>query len=96
MDAHDNIFALMRAAKVDLNRATAIIAALENEGFTIYRKKVFRNRRRPNSSTPMSDGLRARIIELHSLSPSITQSQIASALNVNAGRVAEVLAAYEG
>lgn len=88
---NDNLFALMRAANVDLNKAVAIVAHLEAEGFTIYKKKVFRNQRRPTSSAYMTEALKAEIVEFYRLNPMVTQSKIAAMFNVNIGRVAEAL-----
>lgn len=95
VDVNDKLFALMRAANVDLNRGMAIMDKLEAEGFTIYKKKVFRNGRRPSSSAYMTKALRAKIVEFYNANQTVTQSQIAAKFNVNAGRVAEALSGDE-
>lgn len=95
VDVNDKLFALMRAANVDLNRGMAITDKLEAEGFTIYKKKVFRNGRRPSSSAYMTKALRAKIVEFYNANPTVTQSQIAAKFNVNSGRVAEALSGDE-
>lgn len=95
VDVNDKLFALMRAANVDLSRGMAIMDKLEAEGFTIYKKKVFRNGRRPSSSAYMTKALRAKIVEFYNTNPTVTQSQIAAKFNINAGRVAEALSGDE-
>ena len=91
VDVNENTIALMKAANISLNKAVAIIANLEAGGFAIYKKKVFRNGRRPVSSVPMTKMLKAEIVEFYRLNPTVTQSKIAAMFNVNAGRVAEAL-----
>lgn len=73
------------------DRAQNMLAALEAMGFTIYRKKVMRNGRVPTVATPMTDELRKMIVELRG--QGMAQQQIAAALNINHGRVAETLRA---
>ncbi|MCE2841241.1 MAG: hypothetical protein LW689_04420 [Novosphingobium sp.] len=68
-----------------------LVATLEAHGLAIYRKKKMRNRRRPNSSQPMSPTLAEMIREAYDLNPTATQSELASWFNVNIGRVAEAL-----
>ena len=91
VDVDESTIALMKAANISLDKAVAIIANLEAEGLTIYKKKVFVNGRRPTSSTPMSEALKAEIVEFYRLNPMLTQSKIAAIFNVNIGRVAEAL-----
>jgi hypothetical protein len=95
VDVNDGIFSLMRAANVDLHKAKAIIASMEAEGFAIYKKKVFKNGRRPSSSAYMTKALKAKIVEFYRANPTVTQSKIAAMFNVNAGRVAEALSGDE-
>jgi hypothetical protein len=64
---------------------------LERHGLTIYKKKVFANGRRPNSSQPMTPELRAAILEYFEGDSEATQQEIANIFNVNIGRVNEVL-----
>lgn len=72
------------------DRASNLLEALEAEGMSIYKKKIIKERR-PNSSQPMSEKLRAKILADYRADPSITQSALAARYNVNSGRVAEVL-----
>ena len=70
--------------------ASALLDHIEAQGFTIYRKKIIKERR-PNSSQPMSDKLRAKIRADFIADPSLTQSALAARYNVNSGRVAEAI-----
>lgn len=60
VDIDERTIALMKAANISLNKAVAIIANLEAGGFAIYKKKVFRNGRRPVSSVPVTEMLKAK------------------------------------
>lgn len=71
--------------------AWRISQELERQGLTIYKKKVFANGRRPNSSEPMTPELRAAIRDYFEADPDATQQEIANMFNVNIGRVHEVL-----
>jgi hypothetical protein len=71
--------------------AEHIIGRIEDEGMAVYKKKVFLNGRRPNSSEPMTHHLQAMIRETYRRDPTLTQQQIATIYNVNSGRVAEAL-----
>lgn len=84
---------VLKAIKgVGATLAHRIPKELERQGLTIYKKKVFKNIRRPNSSQPMTPELRAAIIEYFEGDPEATQQEIANVFNVNIGRVNEVLA----
>jgi hypothetical protein len=83
---------VLKAIKgVGATLARRIPKELERQGLTIYKKKVFVNGRRPNSSQPMTPELRAAIIEYFEGDPEATQQEIANMFNVNIGRVNEVL-----
>jgi hypothetical protein len=83
---------VLKAIKgVGVTLAHRIPKELERQGLTIYKKKVFVNGRRPNSSQPMTPELRAAIIEYFEGDPEATQQEIANVFNVNIGRVNEVL-----
>ena len=84
---------VLKAIKgVGATLAHRIPKELERQGLTIYRKKVFANGRRPNSSEPMTPELRAAIRNYYEADPDATQQEIANMFNVNIGRVNEVLA----
>lgn len=83
--------ALMQAAGVDAVRALHILTQLEAQGWTVYRKKVMRNGRRPNSSQPLTPAVAKAIRRYFAHNPDATQQQIANLFNVNSGRVNEVL-----
>lgn len=87
----DAIFALMEAGSLDLNTATQIVAKLEAQGLTIYKKKVSKNGRRPTTSQPMTPAIAKAIRAYYSAYPDATQQEIANKFNVNIGRVNEVL-----
>jgi len=86
-----SIFALMEAGSLDLNTATKIVAKLEAQGMTIYKKKVSKNGRRPTTSQPMTPAIATAIRAYYSAYPDATQQEIANKFNVNIGRVNEVL-----
>jgi Mn-dependent DtxR family transcriptional regulator len=73
------------------SEAEAFLTKLEEQGYTVYRKKVFKNIRRPTSSQPMTPELRAAIFEYFEADSEATQQEIANIFNVNIGRVNEVL-----
>lgn len=49
------------------------------------------SKRGPNVSATVDDAMRARIRQLKATDPTLTHQQIASALNINPGRVSETL-----
>ena len=71
--------------------ANDFLHKLEQLGHTVYKKKVFVNGRRPNSSEPMTPELVQAMREYFSANPEATQHQIANKFNVNSGRVNEAL-----
>lgn len=83
--------ALMQAALCDMGRAMLVLTRLEDQGFTVYRKKVFTNGRRPNTSETMTPALAKAIRTYHGVYPDTTQQEIANVFNVNIGRVNEAL-----
>lgn len=85
------IKALRKAAGVSHGMAIRIIERLEADGMAIYKKKVNKNERRPNSSQPMTDELADQIYEYYLSNPDATQQSIANHFNVNSGRVNEIL-----
>ena len=87
----DHIYALMRAGNFDLRTAQTVLAKLEQEGFTVYKKKVFKNGRRPNTSQPLTDELKKEIRAYFAADPDVTQQELANRFGVNIGRVSEAL-----
>lgn len=85
------IIALMQASGCDMGTAMLVLDKLEGLGFTVYKKKVSTNKRRPNTSTPMTPQLAEDIRKYADLYPDTTQQEIANAFNVNIGRVNETL-----
>lgn len=85
------VFALMQAGGMDFNEAKRIIANLEEEGMTIYRKKVHKNPRRPAAAQPMTPKIAKAIRAYFEAYPKTTQQEIAARFNVNIGRVNEAL-----
>jgi hypothetical protein len=85
------ITALAKAAGVNAVRALHILTQLEAQGLTVYKKKVMKNGRRPNASTPMTPQLRRAIRIYFARNPEATQQEIANLFNVNSGRVNEAL-----
>lgn len=76
-----------------LELAEEMIEKLEDHGFTGYKKKVFKNGRRPSSSVRMTHELRLAIRAAYRQNPTLTQHEIAEMFNVNHGRVSEALGA---
>jgi hypothetical protein len=85
------VFALMEAGSMDFKGASKIVSRLEANGLTIYKKKVFRNGRRPVAARPMTPALAKIIRAYYAANPKATQQEIANRFNVNIGRVSEVL-----
>ena len=85
------VFALMEAGSLDFKEASKIASRLEANGLTIYKKKVFRNGRRPIAARPMNPTLAKTIRTYFKANPKATQQEIANRFNVNIGRVNEVL-----
>lgn len=85
------IKALRKAAGVSHGMAVRIIERLEAEGMAIYKKKVVKNERRPNSSQPVTEELADKIVDYFLENPEATQQAIANYFNVNIGLVNEVL-----
>lgn len=74
-----------------LELAKERLVILENHGFAVYKKKVFMNGRRPNTSPPMTDELKRRIRATYQNNPHLTMHEIAALHGVNHGRVSEAL-----
>lgn len=87
----DAIFALMEAGGFDFTTATQIVAKLEAQGLTIYKKKVYKNERRPTTSQPMTPMVARAIRAYWDMNPEATQQEVANVFNVNIGRVSEAL-----
>lgn len=73
--------------------AEEMIGKLEAQGFTVYKKKVFKHKRRPPSSVRMTNEMRLAIRAAFEQNPKLTQHEIAEMFNVNHGRVSEALGA---
>ena len=71
--------------------ATDFLDKLEQLGHTVYKKKVFTNGRRPNSSQSITPELIQAIRGYYAANPEVTQQRIANRFNVNTGRVVEAL-----
>ena len=85
------LHALMKAGNHTLGMAELVLSRLEDQGFTVYKKKVFTNGRRPNTSTPMTREIANDIRGYYEFYPDATQQEIANHFNVNIGRVNEIL-----
>lgn len=85
------VFALMEAGSLDFTTAKKIISKLEANGMTIYKKKIFKNGKRPISSKPFTPELAAKIRSYYVSHPHMTQQEIANVFHVNSGRVNEAL-----
>ncbi len=83
--------AMMQADNTSEEQASEIIASLEQAGFAVYKKKVMKNKRRPQSSRPMTDELAQQIRDFYFNNPTATQQEIANIFHVNSGRVNEAL-----
>lgn len=89
---NEPIYALMRAGNFDLRTAHNVLSKLEEQGFTVYKKKVFKNGRRPNASQPLTDELKREIRAYFAADPDVTQQELANRFGVNIGRISEALA----
>jgi transcription initiation factor IIE alpha subunit len=85
------VFAPMEAGGFDFTTARKIIAKLEGNGLTIYKKKMHKNPRRPAASEPMTPEKAKAIRAYYTAYPMTTQQEIANKFNVNIGRVNEAL-----
>jgi Mn-dependent DtxR family transcriptional regulator len=85
------IDALIATGDFDEDSATELLLKLHKIGYTIYRKKQFKNKRRPNVSQPLTPKLVAEIRDFFAENPHFTQQEIAHIFNVNIGRVNEAL-----
>ena len=82
---------LINTGYFDHDTAADFLNKLEQLGHTVYKKKVFVNPRRPNSSQPITPEVVQAIREYYAAHPEATQQQIANKFNVNSGRVNEAL-----
>lgn len=89
---NDEAVEALQKLGLDLAESVAFLRRLEEQGYTVYKKKVFKNARRPTSSQPMTPELRTSIRAYYTATPDATQQDIANIFNVNIGRVNEVLA----
>lgn len=78
-------------SEIGLDHARRTLRGLQARGLNVYKRKVFRQHRRPTSSAPMTPELRAAIFEDYHNNPHLTQHQIAVRHNVNSGRVNEII-----
>jgi hypothetical protein len=88
---NDEAIEVLQKLGLELAESVAFLRKLEAQGYTIYKKKVFVNGRRPNTSEPMTPALRTAIRNYYEADPDATQQEIANIFNVNIGRVNEVL-----
>lgn len=88
---NEAIKAVMHAANVNPRMARRILERLEVQGMAVYKKKVFKNGRRPNSSQSVTRKLAEKIYNYFRQNPDETQQSIANKFNVNIGRVNEVI-----
>jgi hypothetical protein len=91
MTPEEKVDALLSAGINDPHQARLMLDKLESAGLTIYKKKVFTNGRRPNSSQTMTPELAKKIRAFFRANPTASQQQIANIFNVNSGRVNEAL-----
>lgn len=82
---------LLNTGLCDEAEAVELLTALEAQGCAIYKKKVFKNGRRPNASQPLTEALKHAIRAYFHSHPNATQQEIAHVFNVNNGRVSEAL-----
>ena len=73
----ETIGALIATGDFDEDRATDLLLKLHKVGYTVYRKKQFKNKRRPNSSQPLTPKLVAEIRDFFAENPDFTQQEIA-------------------
>jgi hypothetical protein len=83
------LFGTDSASALDLAKGRAEI--LEDYGFTVYKKKVFMNGRRPSTSHTMTDELKDKIRRTYRANPRLTMHEIAAMYGVNHGRVSEAI-----
>jgi hypothetical protein len=72
-------------------KAQEKIEALEALGFSVYKKKVFKNGRRPSTSKYMTKELKRIAVSMYNANPHLTNHEIAAQLGVNPGRVSEAI-----
>jgi hypothetical protein len=72
-------------------RAENTIKQLEAAGFSVYKKKVFKNGRRPSTSKYMTKELKRIAVSMYNANPHLTNHEIAAQLGVNPGRVSEAI-----
>ena len=82
---------LIKTGYFNHDTAADFLHKLEQLGHTVYKKKVFVNGRRPNSSQPITPEVVQAMREYYAANPEATQQQIANRFNVNSGRVNEAL-----
>ena len=82
---------LIKTGYFNHDTASDFLDKLGQLGHTVYKKKVFTNGRRPNSSQPFTLEVKRNIRAYYAANPDVTQQQIATHFNVNSGRVAEAL-----
>lgn len=82
---------LIKTGYFNHDTAADFLNKLEQLGHTVYKKKVFVNGRRPNSSQPITPEVVQAMREYYAANPEATQQQIANRFNVNSGRVNEAL-----
>ena len=91
MTAEEKVDALLGTGVIDQDQARLLLGRLEDMGLTIYKKKIFTNGRRPNSSRTMTPELAVKIRHYFKTHPDMTQQEIANIFNVNSGRVNEAV-----
>lgn len=87
----DKIDALVNTTCVAPYEAEELLDRLEELGLTIYKKKVFKNGKRPAVANKLTPELAAQIRDYFVKHPTATQQRIAQRFNVNIGRVNEAL-----
>jgi hypothetical protein len=71
--------------------AGGIVTALDAQGLKVYKKKTFRNARRPAQSQQLTPALAIQIKAEWEADKNITQSALAAKHNVNIARVSEAI-----
>lgn len=82
---------LIKTGYFNHDTASDFLHKLEQLGHTVYKKKVFANGRRPNSSQPITPDVIQAMRVYYAANPEATQQKIANQFNVNIGRVNEAL-----
>lgn len=99
-DENEGDFAIDDVARVELIKtitglttedAEAALALLVEQGYTIYRKRVFKQPTKRTTARKMTPELAAQIREFVKANPHMNQLEVGMKHGVNPGRVSEAL-----